>query len=230
MNFLNAALQGNQDFVGARERMVAEQIIARGIKDPRVISAMQRVPRHRFITEALGSQAYGDSALPIGEKQTITQPYMVAYMSEALNLRGHERVLEIGTGSGYQTAVLSHLAGWVYSVERIRVLLERARKIFDLIQCRNVITKLFDGTFGWKEEAPFDAILVTAGAPSIPKPLVEQLKVGGIMVIPVGEKKSQRLLRVRRGARGFAQEDLKECQFVDLVGEHGWAKRERRSF
>lgn len=225
MNFLNAISQENHNFAGARERMVAEQIIARGIKDPRVIAAMQRVPRHLFIPGALGGQAYGDFALPIGERQTITQPYMVAYMSEVLNLRGQERVLEIGTGSGYQTAVLAHLAGWVYSVERIRALLDRARKIFDRIQCRNVITKLFDGTFGWKEEAPFDAILVTAGAPSIPKPLVEQLKVGGIMVIPVGEKKSQRLLRVCRGARGFVQEDLKECKFVDLIGEHGWAKR-----
>ena len=230
MTSLKTVSQRNLDYAGARERMVAEQIIARGIRDLRVIEAMRKIPRHLFIPEALLGQAYGDSALPIGEKQTITQPYIVAYMSETLNLKGPERVLEIGTGSGYQTAVLSHLAEWVYSLERIRALLERARKIFDQIQCRNVITKLFDGTFGWKEEAPFDAILVTAGAPSIPRPLIEQLKVGGTMVIPVGEKNSQRLMRIHRGARGFSQEDLKECKFVDLVGEHGWAKRERRSF
>ncbi|MDI6755509.1 MAG: protein-L-isoaspartate(D-aspartate) O-methyltransferase [Thermodesulfobacteriota bacterium] len=218
------------DYLKAREKMVKEQIINRGIKDPRVIAAMEQVPRHLFVPETLHGQAYGDSALPIGEGQTISQPFMVAFMSEALGLRGDERVLEIGTGSGYQTAILARLADRVYSVERIRSLLERARKVLDLVQCRNVITKLFDGSFGWKEEGPFDAILVTAGSPEIPKPLMDQLKIGGRLVIPVGDKNSQRLLRVRRNRRGFSQENLRECSFVALLGEHGWEKPARKDY
>ena len=209
--------------------MVNEQISGRGIKDPRVIAAMEQVPRHLFVPETLHGRAYGDHALPIGEGQTISQPFMVAFMSEAMELRGSERVLEIGTGSGYQTAILAHLAGRVYSVERIRSLLEKARKNFDRIQCRNVITRLFDGSYGWKEEGPFDAILVTAGAPMIPPPLVEQLRLGGTMVIPVGDLDSQKLFRVRRNRKGFSQEGLGECSFVALIGEHGWDKSEKYS-
>lgn len=224
-------LRGNHhlalDFMKARERMVREQIIARGIKDPRVIEAMQQVPRDLFVPEALAGQAYGDFALPIGEGQTISQPYMVAYMSEILDLSGKERVLEVGTGSGYHTAVLSRLAERVYSVERIRSLLERARRILDQIQCRNVLTRLSDGSYGWKEEAPFDAILATAGSPSLPEPLLEQLKVGGTMVIPVGGRNVQRLMRVRRDSHGLFEEDLMECSFVALVGDYGWPKREK---
>jgi protein-L-isoaspartate(D-aspartate) O-methyltransferase len=224
-------LKGTQypalDFIKARERMVKEQIIARGIKDPRVIEAIQQVPRDLFVPEALAGQAYGDFALPIGEGQTISQPYMVAYMSEILELSGKERVLEVGTGTGYHTAVLCHLAERVYSVERIRSLLERARRILDRIQCRNVITRLSDGSYGWKEEAPFDAILATAGSPSLPEPLMEQLKVGGTMVIPVGGWKVQRLMKVRRGSRGFSEENLMDCSFVALVGDYGWPKREK---
>jgi protein-L-isoaspartate(D-aspartate) O-methyltransferase len=205
--------------------MVQVQVIGRGIRDRRVIEAMMKIPRHLFVPEALLGQAHADSALPIGEKQTITQPFMVAFMSQALNLKGKERVLEIGTGSGYQAAVLSCLAGRVYSVERIRSLLERARKTLDQIHCRNVLTRLFDGSYGWKEESPFDAILVTAGAPSVPKVLVEQLKSGGVLVIPVGTRKDQKLLRLRRLPEGITQELLIDCHFVDLVGEHGWEKR-----
>ena len=215
------------DFTKARERMVREQIIARGIKDPRVIEAMQQVPRDLFVPEALVGQAYGDFALPLGEGQTISQPYMVAYMSESLELSGKERVLEVGTGTGYQTAVLSRLAERVYSMERIRSLLERARKILEQIQCRNVITQLSDGSYGWKEEAPFDAIMVTAGSPSLLEPLMEQLRVGGTMVIPIGSRNVQRMVRVRRGAHGFSEENLMECSFVALVGDHGWPKREK---
>jgi protein-L-isoaspartate(D-aspartate) O-methyltransferase len=209
--------------------MVREQVLGRGIQDRRVVETLLKIPRHFFVPEALVGQAYADSALPIGEKQTITQPFMVAFMSQALNLKGKERVLEIGTGSGYQAAVLSSLAARVYSVERIRSLLERARKALDQIHCRNVLTRLFDGSYGWKEESPFDAILVTAGAPSIPKLLVEQLKVGGVLVIPVGTRKEQKLLRLRRGIDGFTQELLIDCHFVDLVGEHGWEKKKVRS-
>jgi protein-L-isoaspartate(D-aspartate) O-methyltransferase len=218
------------DYIRARQRMVKEQIIGRGIREPRVIAVMEQVPRHLFVPETLQGQAYGDSALPIGEGQTISQPFMVAFMSEALGLRGDERVLEIGTGSGYQTAILAKLADRIYSVERIRSLLEKARKNFDQVQCRNVMTRLFDGSYGWKEEGPFDAILVTAGAPSLPPPLMEQLKIGGVLVIPVGDKNSQRLLRVRRKKRGFSEEDLRECSFVALVGEHGWEKPARKDY
>ena len=227
MKFLKANRHPALDFVKARERMVKEQIITRGIKDPRVIEAMHQVPRDLFVPEALAGQAYGDFALPIGEGQTISQPFMVAYMSESLELAGKERVLEVGTGTGYQTAVLSHLTERVYSMERIRSLLEKARKILDQIQCRNVITQLSDGSYGWKEEAPFDAIMVTAGSPSPPAPLMEQLKVGGTMVIPIGGRNVQRLMRVRRSARGFLEEELMECSFVALVGDHGWPKREK---
>ena len=225
MSALSSLRNPNHDYASARERMVRDQVLGRGIQDRRVIETMLKIPRHFFVPEALVGQAYADSALPIGEKQTITQPFMVAFMSQALNLKGKERVLEIGTGSGYQAAVLSFLAARVYSVERIRSLLERARKALDQIHCRNVLTRLFDGSYGWKEESPFDAILVTAGAPSIPKILVEQLQVGGVLVIPVGARKEQKLLRLRRGRDGFTQELLIDCHFVDLVGEHGWEKR-----
>jgi len=224
---LNTSRNSNHEYASARERMVQVQVIGRGIRDRRVIEAMMKIPRHLFVPEALLGQAHADSALPIGEKQTITQPFMVAFMSQALNLKGKERVLEIGTGSGYQAAVLSCLAGRVYSVERIRSLLERARKTLDQIHCRNVLTRLFDGSYGWKEESPFDAILVTAGAPSVPKVLVEQLKSGGVLVIPVGTRKDQKLLRLRRLPEGITQELLIDCHFVDLVGEHGWEKKVR---
>ena len=224
---LNTSRNSNHEYASARERMVQVQVIGRGIRDRRVIEAMIKIPRHLFVPEALLGQAHADSALPIGEKQTITQPFMVAFMSQALNLKGKERVLEIGTGSGYQAAVLSCLAGRVYSVERIRSLLERARKTLDQIHCRNVLTRLFDGSYGWKEESPFDAILVTAGAPSVPKVLVEQLKSGGVLVIPVGTRKDQKLLRLRRLPEGITQELLIDCHFVDLVGEHGWEKKVR---
>jgi protein-L-isoaspartate(D-aspartate) O-methyltransferase len=216
---------GTKGYTRAREKMVREQIIGRGIKDPRVIEVMLKVPRHIFLPEALLGQAYGDSALPIGEGQTISQPYMVAYLSEALGLRGKEKVLEIGTGSAYQAAVLACLAERVYSTERIRSLLEKARKNLDQVRCHNVITRLADGSYGWEEEAPFDAILVTAGSPSLPRPLTAQLKVGGTMVVPVGNRNVQRLIRIRRDPGGFVEEELIECNFVDLVGEYGWAKR-----
>jgi len=224
---MNQAHTGALDYSRAREKMVKEQILGRGIKDPKVIDALTRVPRHLFVPEALLGQAYGDTALPIGEGQTITQPYMVAFLSEALNLQGNEKILEVGTGSGYQAAVLACLAERVYSVERIRGLLERARKALDRIQCHNVVTKLSDGSYGWLEEAPFDAILITAGAPSLPQPLLGQLKAGGTMVIPVGDRSCQRLIRIRKDPQGYSQEGLLECNFVSLVGEYGWAKREK---
>lgn len=204
--------------------MIQEQVIARGIRDPKIIAAMRRVPRHLFVPDALRSQAYADTALPIGEGQTISQPYMVAFLCFALGLQGNERILEVGTGSGYQAAILSHLAAKVYSVERIRSLLSRARKILDLIDCRNVLTKLFDGTLGWKEEAPFDAILVTAAAPFVPPPIMEQLKPGGTLVIPIEKENSQKLIRIRKKKTTLI-ESLGNCQFVELVGKYGLNKK-----
>lgn len=202
--------------------MVEEQIIRREIKDPRVIAALKKVPRHLFVEEALQSQAYNDRPLPIGEKQTISQPYMVALMTEALDLRGKERVLEIGSGSGYQTAVLAELAQEVFSVERIRSLAIRARQLLYDLGYFNVEIKIFDGTYGWAEKAPFDAIIVTAGSPDIPQPLCEQLSMGGRLVIPVGDADVQDLIRITRTEGGLKKENLGGCRFVKLIGRYGW--------
>ncbi|HEY5593825.1 MAG TPA: protein-L-isoaspartate(D-aspartate) O-methyltransferase [Nitrospiria bacterium] len=210
------------DYERARLKMVDEQLVARGIKDPRVLSAMGRVPRHLFVEEALRDRAYGDHALPIGERQTISQPYMVALMTESLALKGSERVLEVGTGSGYQTAVLAELAARVYSIERIAGLADRARRLIASLDYRNVTIKVFDGTYGWKEQAPFDAVLVTAGSPDVPAPLTEQLKEGGRMIIPVGDRTTQVLKKVTRTATGIEVSSMTGCVFVPLIGGHGW--------
>jgi len=205
-----------------RRSMVDEQIISRGVKDERVLAAMRKVPRHEFLPEAIRAMAYLDNALPIGESQTMSQPFMVAYMTELLGLTGRERVLEIGTGSGYQAAVLAELCEKVYTVERIKTLADRARATLDRLGYRTVAIKIFDGTYGWKDMAPFDAIMVTAGAPNIPGPLVEQLKVGGRMVIPVGERYEQRLVKITRTADGPVTQTILPCVFVPLIGNHGW--------
>jgi protein-L-isoaspartate(D-aspartate) O-methyltransferase len=205
-----------------RRRMVDDQIVGRGVKDERVLDAMRRVPRHEFLPEAIRGMAYADNALPIGEGQTMSQPYMVAIMTELLGLTGTERVLEIGTGSGYQAAVLAELCSKVYTVERIKTIAEKARAALDRLGYRNVAIKIYDGTYGWKEMAPFDAIMVTAGAPEIPAPLVEQLKDGGRMVIPVGERFGQSLLKVVKTAEGTVTEKSIPCVFVPLIGNHGW--------
>lgn len=210
------------DFPKARLKMVEEQIVSRGIKDAKLIAAMKKIPRHLFVEEALHSQAYSDHPLPIGEKQTISQPYMVALMTEALLLNGKEKVLEIGTGSGYQTAILAELSEKVFSVERIRSLAIRARKLLYELGYFNVEIKIFDGTFGWMEESPFDAIMVTAGSPDIPQPLIDQLSIGGRLVIPVGEALVQDLFRVTKTEEGVKKEDLGGCRFVKLIGKYGW--------
>lgn len=202
--------------------MVKEQLIPRGIKDPRVLEAMRKVPRHLFVDEALQNQAYSDRPLLIGEKQTISQPYMVALMTEALELKGDEKVLEIGTGSGYQTAILAELAEKVYSIERLRSLSQKARKILDKLQYFNVVLKVGDGTLGWPEYAPFDAIIVTAGAPKVPEPLIEQLAEGGRLVIPVGDSYTQELLKIVKTPEGIEKKGLTICRFVDLIGKYGW--------
>ncbi|MGQ9645286.1 MAG: protein-L-isoaspartate(D-aspartate) O-methyltransferase [Thermodesulfobacteriota bacterium] len=210
------------DFPKARLKMVEEQIASRGIKDPRLIAAMKKVPRHHFVEEALQKQAYSDHPLPIGEKQTISQPYMVALMTEALQLTGSEKVLEIGAGSGYQTAILAELAQKVYSIERIRSLAIKARQLLYELGYFNVEIKIFDGTYGWVEKSPFDAIIVTAGAPDIPQPLIDQLAVGGRLVIPVGDAFVQDLIWVTKTAEGIKKEDLGGCRFVKLIGKYGW--------
>jgi protein-L-isoaspartate(D-aspartate) O-methyltransferase len=210
------------DFPKARLKMVEEQILSRGIKDTKLIAAMKKIPRHLFVEEAIQVQSYSDHPLPIGEKQTISQPFMVALMTEALLLTGKEKVLEIGTGSGYQTAILAELSEKVLSIERIRPLAIRARKLLYELGYFNVEIKIFDGTLGWMEESPFDAIIVTAGSPDIPQSMVDQLAMGGRLVIPVGDAFTQDLLRVTKIEGGIKKEDLGGCRFVKLIGKYGW--------
>jgi protein-L-isoaspartate(D-aspartate) O-methyltransferase len=214
--------EGDDLFKKPRLEMVETQLIGRGITNQRVIEAMRLAPRHLFVEEALRYKAYEDYPLPIGEKQTISQPYMVAVMCEHLGLKGDEKLLEIGTGSGYQTAVLSLLAGQVYSIERIAPILFRARKTMESLGAHNVALKVGDGTIGWADFAPFDAIIVSAGGPETPKPLLEQLAVGGRMVIPVGGEFGQILRTIVNDGRGYKTLEDTPCTFVRLVGRYGW--------
>ena len=205
--------------------MVETQIRARGVADQRVLKAVEKIPRHLFVTESLSDQAYNDNPLPIESQQTISQPYIVALMTEALELTGSEKVLEIGTGSGYQTAVLAELAERIFSVERIASLAAGARRILDALGYYNVAIRVGDGTYGWRDESPFAAIIVTAGAPKVPRLLVEQLSLGGRLVIPVGTYSSQTLLKVTRlsdDPEDIKLEKLCGCRFVALIGENGW--------
>lgn len=202
--------------------MVHEHLVGRGIEDPSVLQAMAKIPRHSFVESALADRAYNDEPLPIGERQTISQPYMVALMTESLELTGSERVLEIGTGSAYQTAVLAELCLNVFSVEKFCSLAERARVILDALNYYNVALHVGDGTLGWPEQSPFDAIIVTAGSPEVPRPLVEQLSLRGRLVLPIGDEHSQILKRYRRTLSGFQEEDLGDCRFVKLLGRYGW--------
>jgi len=210
------------NFEKERSRMVEEQIASRGVTDPRVLAVMGKVPRHEFMPEALRAQAYGDHAMPIGEGQTISQPYIVALMTELLELKGDERVLEVGTGSGYQAAVLAELCGKVFTIERVKTLADKARLTLDRLGYKNVAMKVYDGTYGWKEMSPFDAIIVTAAAPDVPDTLVEQLKEGGRLVIPVGERYSQVLMKVVKSASGIVTKTSIPCVFVPLIGAKGW--------
>ncbi len=204
------------------EEMVLRQIEARGVTDSNTLAAMRTVPRHLFVSEALRDQAYGDYPLPIGEQQTISQPFIVAEMTQALSLKKDDRVLEIGTGSGYQAAVLAQIVFRVYTIERINSLYIKTRRLFDQLRYHNIITRYSDGTTGWKEEAPFDAIIVTAGAPETPETLVKQLAMGGRMVLPVGGQHAQELVKITRDEDGLHQTNLGGCRFVKLVGEYGW--------
>ncbi len=213
---------GANEYAGQREKMVRMQLERRGINDARVLEAFRKVPRHLFMPEGMRSRAYDDCPLPIGNGQTISQPYTVARMTEALELSGDEIVLEIGTGSGYQAAVLAELAEWVYSVERHRDLAMDARKRLDELGYHNVAIKVGDGTLGWKEHSPYGAILVTAAAPQVPKPLVNQLKHGGRIAIPVGGKYSQNMIVGVKHGEDLETRDIGPYRFVELVGSHGW--------
>jgi protein-L-isoaspartate(D-aspartate) O-methyltransferase len=206
----------------AREKMVKNQLMPRGITNKDVLRVMGKIHRHLFVEESLVSEAYDDHPLPIGQKQTISQPYIVALMTQALELTGKEKTLEIGTGSGYQTAILAELSEKVYTIERIKPLMEEAMQLLNELGYTNVMFKAFDGTLGWKEYEPYDAIMVTAGAPKIPQPLLDQLDDGGRMVVPVGDKFSQEMIKVIREKDHYKEANLGGCRFVDLVGVHGW--------
>lgn len=202
--------------------MVEEQLLDRGIRDPRVLEAMSRVPRHLFVQESLRHRAYGDYPLPIGENQTISQPYIVAAMTEELKLTGEERILEIGTGSGYQTAILAELATQVFTIERIRSLARTARETLGQLKYLNIVFKVFDGTYGWSDQAPFDAILITAATPEIPEMLVKQLRENGRMVVPVGGLEHQELTLLTKQGHRSPRTVIGNCKFVPLVGKYGW--------
>jgi protein-L-isoaspartate(D-aspartate) O-methyltransferase len=205
-----------------RERMIQEQLLPRGIDDRLTLKAMREVPRHFFVDDAMWGKAYGDYPLPIAAGQTISQPFIVAYMTQALGLTGDERVLEIGTGSGYQAAVLSRVCDKVYTIERVHTLLAGARRIFDRLRYYNIVAKLDDGTLGWPENGPYDGIIVTAGGPSIPAPLIDQLADGGRLVMPVGDQNVQELQLLTKRAEATEITRLESVRFVNLIGEHGW--------
>jgi protein-L-isoaspartate(D-aspartate) O-methyltransferase len=211
-----------KDYSISADNMVKTQIESRGVTDKRVLEAFRTVPRYRFVEEALTGEAYHDHPLPIGSGQTISQPFIVALMTEALELIGDEKVLEIGTGSGYQTAILAEIAAYVYSVERIETLAKRSRSLLEELGYTNISIKINDGTHGWREHAPYDAIIVTAASPDVPGPLVDQLTDGGRLVIPVGGRVSQELVKITRNGNRTKRTYMGDCRFVKLIGEHGW--------
>ncbi len=214
------------DYSLRRQGMVEKQLIRRRIRDPAVLEAFRQIPRHRFVEEALQEKAYGDYALPIGFGQTISQPYIVALMTELLRLPPDARVLEIGTGSGFQSAILSRVAAQVYSIERIPQLAQRAQAILKSLKISNVHIKVFDGTYGWKEPAPFHGILISAGAPKIPPSLEDQLVDGGRLILPVGGKDTQTLKLLIKEAGRTRVEEHGRCVFVKLIGRFGWSDEE----
>ena len=211
-----------QSYAGQRSKMVEEQLVERGIKDLRLLEVMSRVPRHLFVQESLQHRAYGDTPLPIGENQTISQPYIVGAMTEALDLKGEERVLEIGTGSGYQTAIIAELCRQVFTIERLNNLSRKAQNILESLSYMNIVFKMFDGTYGWPDQAPFDAILITASAPEIPDSLVKQLGDGGRLVAPIGEADKQKLVVLTKNGDRVSSRGLGHCKFVPLIGKYGW--------
>ena len=210
------------EFAHLRKKMVDDYVAKRGIRDQRVLQAMRDVPRHLFVPSVVAAKAYGPGALPIGAKQTISQPYIVARMIELLELTGKEKVLEIGTGTGYQAVVLSKLCAKVFSIERINELALRAAELIRTLKIYNATVKVFDGTYGWSDQAPFDRIIVAAAAPEVPEPLVQQMARTGRMVLPIGPEGKQRLARVTRVGTRVQIEDCGSAEFVPLVGKFGW--------
>ncbi len=218
------AIAVNPEFLGARRRLV-QVLKANGIFDPTVLKAVEQTPRHLFVPTGVRHRAYEDTALQIGQGQTISQPTIHARYLELLKLKGTERVLEIGTGSGYQTVLLSHLASQVFTIERVAPLMERAREVIRDCGARNVSFLLGDGSIGWRDYAPYDAILVSAAAPELPQPLVDQLAVGGVLLIPLGDRHEQMLTMVTKLADRVERRDIVPVRFVPLVGTHGWSSQ-----
>ncbi|MBT4128581.1 MAG: protein-L-isoaspartate(D-aspartate) O-methyltransferase [Nitrospina sp.] len=206
--------------------MVEKQILGRGIKDLSVMEVLSRVPRHLFVNSSLQHRAYGDCPLPIGENQTISQPYIVALMTQVLDLKGGERVLEIGTGSGYQTAILAELASHVFTIERVKPLVKKTKELLEGLKYKNIVFKTFDGTYGWRDQSPFDAILISAATPSIPKSLIEQLADKGRLVAPVGERESQDLIVLNKTGNKVMERKIGSCKFVPLIGKFAWSEEE----
>ncbi len=217
---MNPTAHSLQKYAGHRQKMI-EEIIDRGIKDVRVIKAMSRVPRHVFVRDSFHHKAYGDHPLPIGASQTISQPYVVAAMSEALQLTGEERVLEIGTGSGYQTALLSELAAQVFTIERVKSLGHQAKQLLDGLGYTHINYKIFDGTYGWRELGPYDAVLITAAGPEVPQALIEQVKDGGRIVAPIGDDQGQELMVYTKRGKRLRAKRMGDCFFVPLIGKYG---------
>ena len=206
--------------------MIEEQLLDRGIKDLALMEVMSRVPRHLFVDSSLQQRAYGDCPLPIGENQTISQPYIVASMTEALHLKGKERVLEIGTGSGYQTAILAEMASQVFTIERIRPIVQKTKVLLNSLKYENIVFKVFDGTYGWRDQSPFDAILISAATPNIPTALIEQLADKGRLVAPVGGRKSQKLTVLSKVGSRLVSREKESCKFVPLIGKFAWPEEE----
>ena len=215
-----------QAYAGQRRKMVEKQILGRGIKDLSVMEVLSRVPRHLFVNSSLQHRAYGDCPLPIGENQTISQPYIVALMTQVLDLKGGERVLEIGTGSGYQTAILAELASHVFTIERVKPLVKKTKELLEGLKYKNIVFKTFDGTYGWRDQSPFDAILISAATPSIPKSLIEQLADKGRLVAPVGERESQDLIVLNKTGNKVMERKIGSCKFVPLIGKFAWSEEE----
>ena len=223
---MNLTEQATKAYAGQRRKMIEEQLLERGIKDLALMEVMSRVPRHLFVDSSLQQRAYGDCPLPIGENQTISQPYIVASMTEALQLKGEERVLEIGTGSGYQTAILAEMASQVFTIERIRPIVQKTKVLLNSLMYENIIFKVFDGTYGWRDQSPFDAILISAATPSIPTALIEQLADKGRLVAPVGGRESQKLTVLSKVGSRLVSREKESCKFVPLIGKFAWPEEE----
>lgn len=223
MELTEQAIQAN---AGQRRKMIEEQLLDRGIKDLAVMEVMSRVPRHLFVNTSLQHRAYGDCPLPIGENQTISQPYIVALMTQALQLKGEERILEIGTGSGYQTAILAELASQVFTIERIKPLAKKTKGLLEGLGYENIVYKAFDGTYGWRDQSPFDAILISASTPEVPIALIEQLADKGRLVAPVGGRETQDLVVITKHGDRVIKRKMGSCKFVPLIGKFAWPEEE----